>query len=563
MRKDPSEYYGRNFRFDDESEEIEALSVSSALGMAVMEKLGIVNLIDDNTKWDSQRVLSPGKAAKAICGTMFTHNIKSSLTNIQDFYSYAMVDTLFGSMADHASLNDVSLGRAMDSIYDADVETLFYSIASRAKLLCNLRSRFCHLDASNITVQCNIDKEFDTDAAKPRFGRPKDGHTDRLQYNFESAVDDNGIPMYFCAHDGNRTDNQMDMRALEMMNDYLSDERIVAVADCKLVDAKTVDYLIWSNIPFVSKCPDNFAGRVKQSVIDAAMEREFTSIGKIGKRKDAPEYEICDIDAEANGERLRFIAYREVGVKHSLGYYREQVLKEMRTFIRSIEKKSFACEDDVRLEIERAQSKVKAPYKVEFIPENKTVTVRRKGRGRPEKDYVPVTKEEWSIRCDMTFDEELALKLAKRRDIRVIVTSLPRSDKAEECIADGCTGADVLRIYCGQWRIENVFGEMKSKLGADDVFFETPERENVMLFLISLAVLIRRIMQILLREEYGKGFGIPKDITTYRMFRMVQNTTVRFDRCAERIYLDGPSEEKNWVKIFSQILDIDPSRLIG
>jgi hypothetical protein len=153
--------------------------------------------------------------------------------------------------------------------------------------------------------------------------------------------------------------------------------------------------------------------------------------------------------------------------------------------------------------------------------------------------------------------------MAEERDIRVIVTSLPRSDVTFEDVVDGTAGEDVMRIYLQQWKIENVFGEMKSKLGADQVFFESPKREAVMLFSIAIAVLVRRMMQLLTRKEYGKGFGIPRNITAYRMFGMIRNTSVRLNRIEERIYLDGPVAEKQQLKVFLRILGMDPSDLIG
>lgn len=95
------------------------------------------------------------------------------------------------------------------------------------------------------------------------------------------------------------------------------------------------------------------------------------------------------------------------------------------------------------------------------------------------------------------------------------------------------------------------------------MFFESPKREAVMLFSIATAVLVRRMMQLLVRREYGKGFGIPKNITACRIFSMVRNTSVRLDRDGGRVYLDGPAAEKRQLKAFLSILGIDPSDLIG
>lgn len=44
---------------------------------------------------------------------------------------------------------------------------------------------------------------------------------------------------------------------------------------------------------------------------------------------------------------------------------------------------------------------------------------------------------------------------------------------------------------------------------------------------------------------------------------MIQNTSVRMDRISRRIYLDGPQEEKQAVRDFARILNIDPVKLVG
>jgi transposase len=569
MRKEPSADFGKRFTFDDDSEEIESISAGSALGMAMMKAIGIPEYIDDNTGWDrSQRVLSPGNALKAICGTMFTENLKRSLTGISSFYGYSPVDTLFGAKVDHQSLNDVSLGRAMDTVFGGDLELLYYNIASRAKAQYGIISKYYHLDGSNITVVRDPNREYgelDDDVPRPMLGHPKDGHTDRLQYNFECVADDNGLPVYFKTHDGNTTDNRMDTDALALMADFMSDNRIVAVADCKLVNEDTVNSLIWNNIPFVSKCPDNYAEKVRSFIVKEAMDKGFTPIGRIGRRNDAPEYGICDLDAVANGEKLRFIAYRESDIEHSLDYYRRKVGKDVNERLTKIAKKTFACEKDAVLETERhAKWLSERPYDVTFTPVCEMVKTKRKGRGRPRLgEEPPKDIEQWHLSYTAAFNGTRAKKMAEERDIRVIVTSLPRSDVTCEDVVDGTSGADVMRIYLQQWKIENIFGEMKSKLGADNVFFESPKREAVMLFSIATAVLVRRMMQLLVRREYGKGFGIPRDVTAYRMFCMIRNTSVRLDRDAGRVYLDGPAAEKRQLKAFLSILGIDPSDLIG
>ena len=46
-------------------------------------------------------------------------------------------------------------------------------------------------------------------------------------------------------------------------------------------------------------------------------------------------------------------------------------------------------------------------------------------------------------------------------------------------------------------------------------------------------------------------------------FRMVQNVTVRLNRGAGRIFLDGPVDECNRMMDLMQLLGIEPEELLG
>lgn len=116
----------------------------------------------------------------------------------------------------------------------------------------------------------------------------------------------------------------MDTDALELMADFMSDNRIVAVADCKLVNEDTVNSLIWNNIPFVSKCPDNYAEKVRSFIVKEAMDKGFTPTGVSA---GGTMLRNTDLRSRCRRERekLRFIVYRESDIEHSLDYYRRKV----------------------------------------------------------------------------------------------------------------------------------------------------------------------------------------------------------------------------------------------
>ena len=546
----------------------ERLCAAPALGMAVMESLGIPDMIDDACDWDrSRRNVSPGQLAKAVCGTMFTHNKKRALSNVRDFYEIASVDTLFGA-AGHDSLNDAAIGRMLDTLYEANITNMFFDIASRTKAKLSLEPRYMHLDGSNITVSKNpetSEKEKKGSAPVPRFGHPKDGRTDRLQYNFQSVVDEFGMLGYMKAHDGNETDGIMAMDAVKFLAEKIEHRNIVAVADCKLIYSEMVDRLIWENIPFVSKCPENFAERIRDKAVETALSEGFTHIGKMGKRSDAPEYEACDMTLDACGDRLRFIAYRTVGGEHAHGYYIRQGGKLMKKHLSQFSRRRFACGEDAERAFADAFDKIgDLPYAVEHRIAIMQTPLKRPHRGRPKKGEAPPgTAAEYSIECSWAFDPNAADKLSDERAVRVIVSSVPFSDVRLDDVSEGATTEEVMGMYFGQWRIEHVFGEMKSGLGADEVFLRDGKRESAMLFLIAMAVHVRSIMKFILRRDGGGCVCIPKNVTARRLFELLQNTDLVYDRRNDAVEPDGPERGLTVLLTAADLLGITPAELLG
>ena len=554
----------------------ERLSVGPALGMSLMDFFGITEIIDKTCGFHGESALSPGNAVKAICGTMFTDNKRKALYNVEGFYSYAPVSRLFGPDVEHSSLNDSTLGRCLDKVFESGTTEMFNDIANHVHTHLQLESRFLHLDASNITVYGNPDKEQDECGPRAAFGHAKDGHHERLQYNFESIVDEHGLQLYMKAHDGNTDDGRMAMEALRFMESRLNDQKVCLVADCKVVYEEMVNRLIWNDYPFVSKCPESFGDNVRRRVLDAVRDREFTPIGKIGKRRDSPEFEVCDLDLKANDETLRFLAYRMVGGsdERSIGYYRNHCGKIVETTLKRLMRQDFACEDDARATTEEViKGLSEHPFHISYNIMEKMIREKRTSRGRPRKDEPP-PKETARYRIETTweFDENLAETMAEDHNIRVLVTTLPRakpedgdetSDSKDRDPFEGATMRDVMRIYLGQWRIESIFGEYKSNIGADTIFLQTNRRVEVLLFMVAIAAMVRGIIKLMLRANRARGSAVPSGVTAKRFFFLTSNMFIEIDRSDGMIVLDGSDDDCTMLEEACAALNLDPSKLLG
>ncbi|MCQ2071390.1 MAG: IS1634 family transposase, partial [archaeon] len=512
------------------------LGAAQALGMAVFDSFGIAELIDEACGFEGERNLSPGNAVKAICGTMFTENRRQALSNIENFYSYAPVGRLFRCRDDPSSLNDTTLGRCMDEIHSVGTTELFYSISCRIHSALTLVSRILHLDASNITVYKNpatLEEESEEDAIRAMFGKPKDGKDDLLQINFEAIVDEHGLQRYLKCHDGNKADSTMAMEAVQFMKRKFKTDRPILIADSKIVYDEMVCELADSRIPFISKCPENFGNKVRAKIVDLCRGQEFTPIGRLGKRKDSPEYEIFDTRHEVEGDTLRFIAYRCIGGRNdrSIDYYRVHGGKKMESLLGKYRRKEFNCEVDATNEFLLSLGKASEfPFDIRYTVRSETRPGKRKTRGRPRAgECPPPDVTVWKVDCEWEFNEIRAQQMAEDYNIRVIITSLPRADESEEDLRRGASGKDVLKLYLNQFVVENCFREYKSRMGADTLFFQDTRRMEVLLFIIALGAMIRNIIQLVLRDKGAGCVCIPKDITAQRLFRMLTNMLIELD----------------------------------
>ena len=561
--------------FERDGIEIEHLRFGPALGMALMESLGIPEYLDEVAEWSPQRVLSPGKAVKAIAGTMFTENHRQALHNVALFYRGAPVDRLFGPRAEERSLCDKSLGRAMDCFAGMDTESLMWAVAGRAKAAAGLaglhrrptapgttpgledRVAARNVDPSNITIHRSPGEgygDLPEGVPRPMLGHPKDGSTGRVQYNHCTVTDEWGLPEYVRTWDGNRDDNAMISEAVRFLEEHfgelMDDRRMVAVADGKMMFKGLVEHMLDEGTLFVSKPPRNFCHGVCEEVVREALEKGLACIGRIGSRKDSPEIHAYETARECFGHELRFIVYRKGDLGKAVRHDRRMDALRLKEMKASMERASF----ESREAAERAYAEALAEAGITTHSTTHSVRLRRRADGG----------EEWKVSMKHSFDERMAVRAASE-DVEVMATNLPAPGASGPEAADGpeASAFDVVALYFGQWKVESCFKEMKSGLGADTVYLQRPDREKTMILIIHIAALVRGIMKQLLRLQYGKGHAIPYNVTPERVFLLTQNVRVTYDRSSGTMRLSGSAEDMADAMSFVDALGIDPSRLLG
>lgn len=148
--------------------------------------------------------------------------------------------------------------------------------------------------------------------------------------------------------------------------------------------------------------------------------------------------------------------------------------------------------------------------------------------------------------------------------MRVIITNLPESGFENGDPREGATMEQVIRIYFGQWKVERSFSDMKSRVGADRLFVHNENRQEALLTVIGVSVLIRGVIQYTIRSRLPELSGRFPTMTVQRIFRAMQNVNVMEMDVGGRttVLLDGPPDERELVKAVAEALDLKPADLV-
>ena len=136
-------------------------------------------------------------------------------------------------------------------------------------------------------------------------------------------------------YDGNVDDTRMISEAVRKLESLMSDERIVAVGDSKLMTKDLVAHMAARGTLFVSKPQTSFDADVKHKVAREALGHGFISIGRIGTKKGSPEIEAFETVRTSYGVRLRYIAYRRMDRSRIVRHMRRLDEKRMRDMVAS------------------------------------------------------------------------------------------------------------------------------------------------------------------------------------------------------------------------------------
>ena len=534
------------------SESYEAIQFAPALAMAMLESVGIRELLDHEARTidPSLRNLSTGMAAKAMIGTMFTEGIRKPLYRVGDQYAIAPVDKLFGNFVEHRTMSDTTLSARLDVIYQMDREEILWRIHTMLCERAGLSTDLYRFDSTNFPFYGLKYEDF-SEGAMPKYSKTsKNKRYDLLQKNVQAICDGNGLLVSSRCYDGNVSDVIMDMDSLDFLARHIDCSESYICADCKLASAGLILRTMDLDLGFVTKCPLNFADRIHDDIVRSVMLGWMDESQKHEGRYIYDTHSEVELDGRIVD--LRFVAYRlPHAYADAVKFYRTKAKSAMESRLVSLKRELFHCGKDAM----EAFDIVMGTDKERIFRSD--VEVFMDERIHKEDPDGPCWRAYFH---DLRIDDEALDRAATEYSINVLVTNIPSANVSEKNLRFGATADDIVDIYIGEFAIEHVFRLGKSGLGVDHMFLHTPSRQDSVVFLTSIASMISKTIDIVLKRGTPKG---KRALTMKCISDRKAGTALRYHRERDGVTILGEPGDQEFIFDILGRLGIEPDLLLG
>jgi len=176
----------------------------------ICREIGLIQQVDERVK-ASERKVSCGQAVQALVLNALGFTSRAMYL-VPDYLKNRPVNLLVGDGLSAADLNDDTLGRGLDDLYEAGVTEVFAGVASHALEVYGIEHRFVHLDSSSLHVHGEYeinagDGDEDRKLITITEGYSKDHRPDLKQAVVTLITSQaSSIPVWLEALDGNSSD---------------------------------------------------------------------------------------------------------------------------------------------------------------------------------------------------------------------------------------------------------------------------------------------------------------------------------------------------------------------
>ena len=478
----------------------------------MFEELGITEVIDQATKQDPEmRIVTAGHAVKAMVlnGLGF---LNQQLYLVPHFFQNKPSSRLIAPGIEASHLKDDTLGRALDTLYEAGLTALYSLIAATAATRLGLTPTFSHLDTTSFHVdgRYNSAEAPDEQVVHITHGYSRDHRPDLNQVMLELVVEHQaGIPVLMQPLSGNSSDSKA---FGQVVSDHIAQLHLTSsptflVADSALYSTENLHKLAETSLKWITRVPATLTEA--QEVLAQAQPATMPLLQE--------GYRARSLRSTYGGVAQRWVLIyseqRQPQAQRTVDkQWRTQSDQDVKAF-KTLCRTAFACKADAQ----QALTSFGAGLQTTFLHTSTVCPTPHYGkRGRPG----PSTQPDQLV---YHIAGALASRLTDRR-ARVDQQScfILATNELDE---DQLSSRAVLDGYKGQAQAERGFRFLKDpQFLASSLYLKKPERIMALLMVMTVCLLVYAALEYRIRtalKEHGATFPDQKG-------KRIQNPTARW-----------------------------------
>jgi transposase len=451
----------------------------------ICNEVGLIEQVDACVG-PTERKVSVGEAVQAMVINALGF-VGRPLYLTPEFFANKPVDLLIREGLEPEELNDDSLGRALDRLYETGVTEAFAQVASHALGTFGIEHRFYHLDSTTFSLHGDYSQdEAAPEAIEITHGYSRD-HRPDLKQSVLSLICSyrSRLPVWLEALSGNQADNASFPETIKAYVEQLeAGEETYFIADSALYSKQNIQDL--SQVRWITRVPATLKA-VK--ILYQTLEPEYMQpavqegyrVTKLCSTYGGVRQRWVVVFSEAAYEREKKRLQRKVSEEH----------EEADKALRRLEGREFETIEEAEKtadELTEAWAYHDLEFQLEPVPHYGH-------RGRPRKGEEP-ERVGWRVtRGDVVEDEEAIQRKRKTKGKFILATN--------ELSGNELPAAKMLTAYKGQSvSVERGFRFLKDPIFfADGLFLEKPERIMALLMVMGLALLIYALAERKLRKQ--------------------------------------------------------------
>jgi transposase len=462
----------------------------------ISKKINLVATINELTKSDPQRKVSVGDCALALILNATGLTMSKPLYLTHQFFKTKPIEKLIGNI-DIEDLNDDSLGRALDIIYETGPNKIFSHVALKAADIFKIDTSTQNVDITNIQVHGSYENQ-DEEEQLITFGYAKQGRRDLKQFMLSMITSQDGaIPLYFQALAGNESDSIHFKDVIKMFEEQLKENprTFYAIFDCKMYTAdnlKEIDKAL-----FITRVPET---------IDEAKAAKEKFVNLEGMEKYNENYKIAEITSEYGGVKQRWaVVYSKEAHERSKKAIDAKTKKEKIKFekdLKQLKKQDFSCEKDAK----KAVFKLSKSYKFHTIKLISITESKSKKESIFNINEIQILEKEEDNKKQAILDG-------------IFVLSTNQMSKKQ------LTTNQILENYKSQSTLENRFNVFKNaSCFASKIYLKNEKRIVALAMIMCLTLLIYSLAE----NEVRKALEVNKDTIPNQAGKPINNPTMKW-----------------------------------